>query len=247
MFGLAIAAFLAIGYWRYRVNKILGHWTPERSAMYRAAMRYERNPAKLMEMAQHFQEEGFPDKAFPLRTRAALVNMPADRRMQIVGHPRGYGAGRMHGELGSSWALFGTRETVSHRSKQLTRGTHATFSADELMRRALSSGKPDVIQRVAVGLEKTGRGACADLLKSYARGLDAAGEVEDSSQAQFGYGNVLGAGAQFGYGNVLGAGAQFGIGTIIPSQYIPPLPPPAPPQPPQDPNADPNADGSANQ
>jgi hypothetical protein len=224
MYGLAIAAFLAIGYWRYRVNKIPGHWTPERSAMYRAAMRYERNPAKLMELAQHFQQEGFVDKAFPLRTRAALVQMPQNVRMQLAGHGGGghgggssYGhshGGRMHGELGSAWASFGRlfgRERGAQQRGQLTQGQprgghHVT--AETLMRRALSSGKPEVIHRVAAGFEKTGRGACADLLKSYARGLDAAGEVEDPTQSRWGA-------DRFG-------ASSFGFD--IPSHYVPPSP-----------------------
>lgn len=211
MLGLAIAAFLALGYWRYRVNKIPGAWTPERSAMWRAAMRYERNPAKLMELARHFQDEGFPDKAFPLRTRAMLVHMSPAERRQVApyGSSGGGGRGRYRGffgtELGSSWALFGR----DRKRPSLTRGPVPT--TDQIMRRALSSGRPDAIHRVAVGFENTGRGACAEFLKSYARGLEVAGELNASG---------------------LNVGHRFGIGTVIPSQYVPPSPPPAPPSPP---------------
>lgn len=74
MFGFAVAIFLALGYWRYRVNRIPGLWTSEREAMYRFAMQHERDPRKLKEIADHFESDGFQDRANALRARAALAS-----------------------------------------------------------------------------------------------------------------------------------------------------------------------------
>ena len=74
MFGLAVVAALAYGFWRWKKNLILGLWTPEKSALYRTAMRFERNPLQLHRHADFFLREGFPDRARNLRARAALAS-----------------------------------------------------------------------------------------------------------------------------------------------------------------------------
>ena len=157
MFGFAVFAFLALGVWRVHVNRVVGVWTPEKEALYRYGIQHIHDPRRLTQMADHFEKDGFRDRALVFRERAKLVHVSGE-----------------------------AQNNYSH-----------------VMRKALASQNPDSIRTVAHRYEKSGRGASAEMLRSYANGLQASREVGAVGQ-------------QLGYGNAPGAWAKFGNSTYIP-------------------------------
>jgi hypothetical protein len=66
--------------WRYYANKDAqsGDFTPERAAVYAMAMKFAKDPSKLVMLADAFDAAGLPDQARALRKRSKLPSLPAN-------------------------------------------------------------------------------------------------------------------------------------------------------------------------
>ncbi len=81
LFLIPIAAFVG---WRVHANRKKSTVTPERKAIFSAAMKVLKDPTKLEKLADVFDKENLPDYAIQLRTRAGLPNRTEEQKQSYA-------------------------------------------------------------------------------------------------------------------------------------------------------------------
>ncbi len=76
---IPVVVLSGLGVWAYKKKR--PGMTPQRKAIYEAALRSLKDPIKLRGLADQFEKEGLKKEADLLRKRAALAELPKDQKI----------------------------------------------------------------------------------------------------------------------------------------------------------------------